>query len=175
MGKPKPPQPAMSFTGILYSDEGYLLKAKDALSNQFGNTLIETPSFEWNFSEYYKEELGWPIMRTFIFFKNLINPEDIVDIKLKTNDIETSFSINGKRKVNLDPGYLTLSNVVLATTKNYSHRIYLGKGIYAEVTLIYKDKTFVPHIFTYPDYQEKNCIEMFINARTMLQNELSKK
>ena len=68
-----------------------------------------------------------------------------------------SFSADGKRNVNIDPGYLTLANVILATTKGYSHRIYLGKGIYGEVTLLYKekDKTFVPNIFTYSDYQEK--------------------
>ena len=109
-------------------------------------------------------------MRTFIFFKDLINRAEIADIKLRTNDIETSLSIDGRRKVNLDPGYLTLANVILATTKGYSHRIYLGKGIYGEVTLLYreKDKTFVPNIFTYSDYQDKKCIEMFIKAREFL-------
>ena len=90
-------------------------------------------------------------MRTFIFFKDLINRAEIADIKLRTNDIEAVLSTDGKRNVNIDPGYLTLANVILATTKGYSHRIYLGKGIYGEVTLLYKekDKTFVPNIFTY--------------------------
>jgi hypothetical protein len=170
MGKPANPKPALLFTGILYSDKSYLSKAKESLLKIFGSTLLETPPVSWDYSEYYKEEIGSPIMRTFIFFKNLINPTEIADIKLRTNDIETSLSIDGKRKVNLDPGYLTLANVVLATTKGYSHRIYLGKGIYGEVSLLYKekDRTFIPHIFTYSDYQDKKCIEMFIKAREFL-------
>ena len=170
MGKPANPKPALLFTGILYSDKSYLSKAKESLLEIFGSTLLETPSVSWDYSEYYKEEIGSPIMRTFIFFKDLINRAEIADIKLRTNDIETSLSIDGKRKVNLDPGYLTLANVILATTKGYSHRLYLGKGIYGEVSLLYreKDKAFVPNIFTYSDYQDKKCIEMFVKAREFL-------
>src|SRR3989339_238962 len=139
MGKPANPKPALLFTGILYSDKSYLSKAKESLLEIFGSTLLETPSVSWDYSEYYKEEIGSPIMRTFIFFKDLINRAEIADIKLRTNDIETSLSIDGKRKVNLDPGYLTLANVILATTKGYAHRIYLGKGIYGEVSLLYRE------------------------------------
>lgn len=170
MGKPANPKPALLFTGILYSDESYLSKAKESLLNSFGSAFMETPPVSWDFSKYYKEEIGSPIMRTFIFFKNLINRAEIADIKLRTNDIEASLSTDGKRNVNIDPGYLTLANVILATTKGYSHRIYLGKGIYGEVSLLYKekDRTFIPHIFTYTDYQDKKCIEMFIKAREFL-------
>lgn len=170
MGNPANPKPALLFTGILYSDESYLSKAKESLLKIFGSALLETPSVSWDYSEYYKEEIGSPIKRIFIFFRNLINPGGIVDIKLRTNDIEASLSTDGKRNVNIDPGYLTLANVVLATTKGYSHRIYLGKGIYGEVSLLYKekDRTFIPHTFTYPDYQDKKCIEMFIKAREFL-------
>ena len=170
MGKPANPKPALLFTGILYSDKSYLSKAKESLLEIFGSTLLETPSVSWDYSEYYKEEIGSPIMRTFIFFKDLINRSEIADIRLRTNDIETLLSTNGKRNVNIDPGYLTLANVILATTKGYSHRNYLGKGIYGEVSLLYreKDKAFVPNIFTYSDYQDKKCIEMFVKAREFL-------
>ncbi|MDP3049220.1 MAG: DUF4416 family protein [Thermodesulfovibrionales bacterium] len=170
MGTPANPEPALLFTGILYSDESYLSKAKESLLSTFGAALLETPPVSWDYSEYYKEEIGSPIKRIFIFFRNLINPGEIVDIKLRTNSIEDSMSVDGKRKINIDPGYLTLANVILATTKGYSHRIYLGKGIYGEVSLLYKEKnrTFIPHIFTYPDYQDKKCIEMFIKAREFL-------
>lgn len=173
MGKPSSPQPALLFIGILYSEDSYLQQSKDALVKLFGPSLLETSSFNWNYSDYYREELGESIRRKFIFFKNLINPEKIVDIKLKTNDIEDSLSINGKRKVNLDPGYLTKAKLVLATTKDYSHRIYLGKGIYGEVTLIYKDKTFKPHIFTYADYQDAKFLEIFLEARELFYRKIS--
>ena len=170
MGNLANPKPALLFTGILYSGESYLSKAKEFLLSTLGAALLETPPVGWDYSEYYKEEIGSPIMRTFIFFKDLINRSEIADIKLRTNDIETLLSTNGKRNVNIDPGYLTLANVILASTKGYSHRIYLGKGIYGEVSLLYKERvrTFMPHIFTYPDYQDKNCIEMFIKARELL-------
>ncbi|KAF0145314.1 MAG: hypothetical protein FD156_1145 [Nitrospirae bacterium] len=170
MGKPHSPGPALLFTGILYSENECFEKTKKTLLDLFGPSLMETSPVNWDHSDYYKEELGSPIKRIFIFFGNLINHEDIVDIKLKTNSIEDSLSVDGKRRVNIDPGYLTLANVVLATTKGYSHRLYLGKGIYGEVSLLYreKDRTFVPNIFTYSDYQEKNCIDMFLKARGFL-------
>ena len=170
MGKPHPPEPALFFTGILYSENTYFEKAKKNLLDSFGPSLMETSPVSWDHSDYYREELGSPIMRIFIFFRSLISHEEITDIKLKTNSIEDSLSLDGKRKVNIDPGYLTLANVVLATTKGYSHRLYLGKGIYGEVSLLYKEKsrTFMPNIFTYPDYQDKQCIEMFIKAREFL-------
>ena len=103
-----------------------------------------------------------------VFFKTFINPGTLADIKIKTNEIEDFLSSGGKRRINLDPGYLTLSKIVLASTKDYSHRIYLGKGIYAETTLIYKGGIYTPHLFTYRDYQDKKCIELFANARAML-------
>ncbi len=113
-------------------------------------------------------------IRQFIFFQNLIDPGLLSDIKLKTNEIEASLSSEGKRSINLDPGYLTLSNIVLASTKNYAHRIYLGKGIYGEITLIYKDDTYKPHLFTYRDYQDKTHIDIFLKAREILKKMLDK-
>jgi len=174
MGTPAKPKPALLFAGILYSDESFLLKTKNSLSKIFGPAILETDPVGWDHSEYYKKEMGLPIKRTFVFFKDLIDPSEIADIKLRTNDIESSLSSGGKRNVNIDPGYLTLANVVLATTKGYSHRIYLGKGIYGEVTLLYKvkDKTFAPNVFTYSDYQEKNCIEIFLKARKLLKEKI---
>jgi hypothetical protein len=173
MGRVRLPDPVLLFIGILYADtEGFKLSRK-LLENNFGDILLESPSIPWDYSSYYKDELGWPIFRNFIFFQNLIDPGILADIKLKTNEIEDIISSDGKRRINLDPGYLTLSNVVLASTKNYSHRIYLGKGIYAEVTLIFKDGTYNPHLFTYRDYQDKLYIEVLMNAREMLKKMLS--
>ena len=103
MGTPANPKPALLFTGILYSDESYLSKAKESLLSTFGAALLETPPVSWDYSEYYKEEIGSPIMRTFIFFKGLINRAEIADIKLRTNDIETSLSTDGKETSILTP------------------------------------------------------------------------
>jgi hypothetical protein len=172
MGRVRSADPALLFVGTLYSDERTLNYSKEILKRNFGDILLVSSTILWNYSSYYKDELGWPLFRQFIFFKTLIDPEILADIKLKTNEIEDTLSSEGKRRVNLDPGYLTLSKIVLASTKNYAHRIYLGKGIYGEVTLIYKDGIYSPHLFTYKDYQDKPYIEVFMNAREMLKKML---
>jgi hypothetical protein len=173
MGRVRSGDPALLFVGTLYSDERILNNSKKLLEQNFGDILLSSQSISWEYSDYYKDEIGWPLFRQFIFFKILIDPGLLSDIKLKTNEIEDTLSSEGKRRVNLDPGYLTLSKIVLASTKNYAHRIYLGKGIYGEVTLIYKDDTYNPHLFTYRDYQDKTCIEIFIKARETLKKMLA--
>ena len=131
---------------------------------------MESQPLPWEYSDYYKEELGWPIRRRFLFFRNMINRESLSDIKLATSEIEERLSTGGKRNINLDPGYLTPYNMILASTKNYSHRIYIGKGIFAEVTLVYKDKDrrYQPHLFTYRDYASDAYAEIFSRARKLL-------
>ncbi|MCE5194405.1 MAG: DUF4416 family protein [Nitrospiraceae bacterium] len=169
MAKIKSPAPALLFCGILYSDETNFIESKELLIKLFGYLSMETQPYRWNYSDHYKEEMGLDIMRTFLFFEKLINPGELAEIKTRTNKIEEMLSVNNRRKVNIDPGYLTLHNVVLATTKNYSHRIYIGKGIYAETTLIYKKgETYIPSIFTYSDYQNEKTVQMFEKARELV-------
>ncbi|MDP2755290.1 MAG: DUF4416 family protein [Nitrospirota bacterium] len=170
--KIKSPEPSLLFIGTLYADPGTFNHSKEILEKNFGDILHTSPSIPWDYSSYYKDELGWPLFRQFIFFENLIDPGILADIKSKTNEIEDALSSEDKRRINLDPGYLTLSKIVLASTKNYAHRIYLGKGIYGEVTLIYKDGTYNPHLYTYRDYQDKTSIDIFMNARALLKKML---
>jgi hypothetical protein len=170
MGKVMAPEPAVLFVGALYSDTEIFKRSKEILEQNFGDILLESPSTVWDYSYYYKDELGWPLFRQFIFFKDLIDPGTLSDFKLKTNEIEDALSSKGKRHINLDPGYLTLSKIVLASTKNYAHRIYLGKGIYGEVTLIFRNGVYNPHDFTYRDYRDKMYIDLFMNARALLKN-----
>ena len=173
MGKIKFPERALPFVGALYSDPGVFGHSKKILEKDFGNILFESAALPWGYSSYYRDELGWPIKRRFIFFKDFIDPGTLADIKIKTNEIEDTLSLNDKRRINLDPGYLTLAKIVLASTKNYAHRIYLGRGIYGEVTLVYKDNIYTPHLFTYKDYQDKAYINIFMNVREMLKKMLS--
>ena len=152
---------------MLYADPAVRDQVQQILEREFGDTLLLSPSSEWAYSFHYRDEFGWPLFRQFVFFKNIIDPETLAEIKLKTNLMEDSFSVHGKRRINLDPGYLTLAKIVLASTKNYSHRVYLRKGIYGEITLFFQDGIFKPHIFTYRDYQEKSCVDMFMRAREL--------
>lgn len=167
MGKPHFPSQALLFTGILYSNDDYYIRVLELLISQFGEIAMQTAPIEWNFSDYYKQELGGNILRRFIFFKNLVEQGDIAGIKIITNGIEDRLSSGNRRNINLDPGYLTQAKIVLASTKDYSHRIYLKDGIYAEVTLIFKKDRFVPHINTYMDYREERYMDIFMNARKL--------
>jgi hypothetical protein len=170
MRKPSPPEPVLLFIATLYHDEEYFSAARQGLCACFGETIIESHPLPWEHSHYYREELGSPITRRFLFFRNMVDRETLSDIKLATIEMEGRLSTGEKRNVNLDPGYLTPYNVVLASTKNYSHRIYIGKGIFAEVTLVYKDKDrrYQPHLFTYRDYASDAYAQIFAQARTLL-------
>ncbi len=170
MGIPQPHEKSILFVGALFSKNDILDASVKVLKEKFGNILFQSDTYPWNFTNYYDKELGTPIYRNFIFFDNIIDPSILADAKLITNEIELNFSEADKRQINLDPGYVAPAKVVLASTKNYSHRIYLGKGIYAELTLIYKDGKFTPLPYTYTDYRVQTFLEIFLEARGLLKS-----
>ena len=128
----------------------------------------------FTFTDYYTKEMGNTIKRFFLSFEKTIKPDDITGIKIKANQLEEIIAgeSNAKvsRPVNLDPGYLTTSKIILTTTKDYSHRIYLKDGIYAETTLQYRTvkgggKEFQAMPWTYPDYCTKEYLDFFSQMR----------
>lgn len=121
---------------------------------------------------YYAREMGWPLYRRFISFERLIRPEDLIEVKLKTNHIEKQYLELDKRRINIDPGYIALERLILATGKNYTHRIYLGQGIYADLTLIYQRGTFQPLEWTYRDYSDPEMIDCFNRLRESYKNQI---
>ena len=161
MGHPKRPQPVRLVIGIITCSTDLVKDAKTHLETAFGPIDIGSETIPFTHTTYYTAEFGSPLFRLWFSHERLISPEDIVLIKLKTNEIEMLLSLNGKRRVNLDPGYLSLSKLILATTKDAAHRIYLKNGIYGEVTLFYKDQSWVPFQWTYPDYKERVASEFF--------------
>jgi len=166
MGKISAPHPVMLFVGMLSGDTGLFDKLSVRLQAIFGPVDLEGPVWSWEHTAYYEKEMGPELKRKFIFFQKLIDPGDIADIKLRTNELEQQFlNQQGGRKINLDPGYLDASKLVLVTTKNYSHRIYLRDGIYGEVTLIFRNGEFQPLPYTYRDYASQEYRELFGLAR----------
>jgi hypothetical protein len=159
---------AFLFAGILFAGPNFLDQAAERLKECYGEIILESEVFDWSHSVHYIDELGQRIKKKFFLFDHILSPETIADIKLATNEIEKELSINGKRTVNIDPGYLTLAKVVLATTKNYSHRLYLGKGIYVELTLYFRGGVFHPMPFAYEDYKKEEYIEFFTRARELI-------
>ena len=168
MKRSSPVEPTILFAGALYNNRDYFVKVRERLRSLFGEIAMESPDMNYSHSDYYRDELGWPITRRFIFFRDKIDPLLLPDIKLITNSIEEELSADGKRNINIDPGYMTLSKVVLASTKNYSHRIYIGKGIFAEVSLVHVKWGYQPHLFTYRDYASDECRKIFEQARKFL-------
>ncbi len=157
----------------LFSPERELIdKVIEELIELFGEPDVITPWLLFDRTRYYEKEMGWPLHRKFITFKELIPPEDLVEKKLKTNKIEEKYSTEGKRRINIDPGYICLERLVLATGKNYTHRIYLSKGIFADLTLVFNKGSFRPLEWSYPDYSNEDSIEFFNNEREKYKNQL---
>ena len=176
MGEIKIHQPVKLISGLLYLSETLIKEVETILINEFGPIDLQSEAFPFNLTDYYVDELGEGILRKYIAFEKLIDIVRLPDIKIWTNEIEKKFSDkdSGKRKINIDPGYLTLSKMILATTKNYSHRIYLRDGIYAEVTLHYHKKSFTPWDWTYPDYKLEKTINFFNKVREIYKEQLQK-
>ncbi len=121
---------------------------------------------DFDYTNYYYREMGSPLFRKVFAFKNLIAQDELARIKEKTNEIENRFAISGKRAVNIDPGYLVSSRFVLATGKEYSHRIYIGHRIYADLTLMYSKKEgFKTLEWTYPDYASQSMLSFLSKVR----------
>ena len=160
------PHPVTLFIGMLSQDVSLLDQLKDELKNIFGPVDMESHVWEWRHTDYYSKEMGTGLKRQFIFFRNLIDPGTISDIKLKTIESEKKYlNEKGGRRINLDPGYLDSAKIVLVSTKDFSHRIYLGRGIYGEVTLIYSGKDYQILPFTYPDFRTPEYLDVFREAR----------
>jgi len=186
MGKIQLPQPVKLFIGILSADCSFFKIAEEKLSSIFGPIDLKTnpEGIPFTFSNYYDREMGTGIKRLFLSFRKLINPENISSIKIKTNELEDVIAKETKsnvvRPVNLDPGYLSANKVLLATTKDYSHRIYLRDGIYSEITLQYRSsasggkKGFQPMAWTYPDYQTQAYLDFFYQMREIYLNKTPK-
>ncbi|MCP4653505.1 MAG: DUF4416 family protein [Candidatus Omnitrophica bacterium] len=138
---------------FIYKDIANYTKAKKILQKKYGPIDYKSPSIDFNYTNYYTKEMGTPLHREFVSFGKLQKGEDLVKIKLFCIKLEKRFAVENRRSVNIDPGYINEARLVLATTKDFSHRVYLGKGIFAEVTLNYFKGEFCHFPTTFPDYR----------------------
>ena len=165
MSTPKEADDVKLISSLFSSDKKLIDKAIDDLEEIFGSTDRISAWLSFDRTKYYAKEMGWPLHRRFISFKNLIRPEAIVETKLSTNKLEHKYICDGKRQINIDPGYISFERLILATGKNYTHRIYLSRGIYADLTLIFHGGSFRPLRWTYRDYSDPVTIDYFNNER----------
>lgn len=153
-------------------------RAAQLLQKHFGTTDLVSDVCPFDMTDYYEIEMGEDLERQFVSFERLVNPGVLPSVKHITNDLERRISrdcsvYEERRLVNLDPGYLTLSKLVLATTKDFSHRVFVGDGIYAESTLHYHDGRWQAWPWTYPDYADSRYHAFFDQVRRLLKSKLS--
>jgi hypothetical protein len=187
------PRPVKLIIGVLAANEVALAAAVKAVSAKFGKIDLTSEVWPFTQTDYYRDETGPNILRQFVSIERLIDPGRLAKIKHSTNKMEQklacseSLNIGGAlstssgqaspalrlpRPINLDPGFIEPSKLVLATTKNYSHRIYIGHKMFAEVTLIYEKGAWRDFDWTYPDYRQPGYHDFFTKVRTRLLEQL---
>ncbi|MEJ2068679.1 MAG: DUF4416 family protein [Deltaproteobacteria bacterium] len=171
IGVPKPVKLIMSLIG---SDDRLLHQVIQILGERYGEVDFTSDILPFDFTDYYTVEMGEGLFRRLITFSPLIPRETLVRIKQETNEIEEQFALEGKRRVNIDPGYICAEHLILATTKGYTHRPYLGEGIHADLTLIYREGQFRPLDWTYPDYASSQVREILQRVRKQYVQELQR-
>ncbi len=176
MWKLKGPKPVKLIVGILAADRQCLHEAVDAIIGKVGTTDFTSDVWPFDKTDYYNDQTGPNILRQFVSIEKLIDPGKLARIKCKTNKLEQklakSLGLPLPRPVNLDPGIIEPSKLILATTKNYSHRIYIGNKMYAEVTLLFDKGHWRPLDYTYPDYRQKCYFDFFDSVRNRLLEQL---
>lgn len=153
--------------GVIFHDKEIHDKAMEILTSEFGpvDDCSQEFSFSGEFSTYYDDEIGGEGFRRIYSFKELIDPARQADIKTRTNEIETMFSEDGKRKINLDPGFINHGRLLLATTKETGFRIPLKNGIYTELTLFWARGGWQKLPWTYRDYQSERVQKFITKVR----------
>jgi len=159
------PKEVMLFCSVLYNTRAPVEDGLASLEQHFGQSIFSGDPLPFPFTTYYEPEMGAPLSRRMIAFRRLVPRDALPRIKHIAMSIEDTFRERGNRTMNLDPGILSMENICLATTKPYSHRIYLADGIWAEITLMYRNQSYTPLEWTYPDYASREMIEMFNTIR----------
>jgi hypothetical protein len=172
MGTARAAEPVKLIASLFAADPTLLEETKAALCHTFGPTDFESQLLRFDHTDYYAREFGPGLQRRIVAFRRLVSPMDLPAIKRQTNDLEWSLAADGKRRVNIDPGYVSLGKMVLASTKDHAHRLYLGEGIYGEITLTYQRGRFQPWPWTYPDYASSRYCILFDEIRARYKAQL---
>jgi hypothetical protein len=174
MGEIHSPAPVLLIVAMFSRHQAALSWGRQRCVAQFGNVALESEAFEFTETDYYAATMGAELKKQFFAFDRLIDPGQLSAIKCETNQWEAEYAGLGRhaetRPLNLDPGYITAAKLVLATTKDHAHRLYLRDGIYAEVTLAYRNRGWQPLEWTYPDYRREDYQRFFTACREWLLN-----
>ncbi len=160
--------------GCLFKDHHCFSTAQKDLKEKFGNIDFKSPLFPFDFTSYYEGEMGRNLWRAWIGFERLVKPSEIPAIKTYCYEVEKKLILGEKRQINLDPGFLSFHNFILTSFKNFTHRIPLEKGVYADLTLVYNEKEgFKKLPWTYPDYNTQSFLKFLCEIRKKYKMQMS--
>lgn len=172
MGEIFPPAPALLIVAAFSRHAAALDWARQRAAAVWGAIALASSTFDFRETDYYEPTMGSQIKKCFWAFEQLMDPESLAQRKLLSNQWEAEYATLARheelRPLNLDPGYITAAKLVLASTKDHAHRIYLSHGIFAEVTLFYKDRAWHPRDWTFPDYRRSDYLQFFTDCRKYL-------
>ncbi|MEK6531573.1 MAG: DUF4416 family protein [Deltaproteobacteria bacterium] len=157
--------PAKLVVSLFTCEKPLFLDALKWLEEEFGPLDFLSELLAFDYTDYYKDEFGGGLKRKVASFENPVLPEGLADIKTFTNSLEEGFKNGPKRRINIDPGILTNHNFILATRKDFSHRVCLSQGVYADLTLIYSGGGFKDLEWTYPDYRDSRMKSILLEIR----------
>jgi hypothetical protein len=174
MGDIREPAPVLLILAVSSRHESALDWARERCVQRFAEVRFSSDPFDFTETEYYTATMGAGLKKQFLAIEKLVDSSSLPDIKRQTNNWEAEYTALGQheeqRPLNLDPGYLTPAKLVLASTKDHAHRIYLRDGIFAEVTLVYRQRKWQPLEWTYPDYRRDDYQAFFTKCREWLLN-----
>ncbi len=171
MGVPTPHPPALLLLAAFSRHGDALDWARQRAAEAWGPIARESERFDFAETHYYDASMGTGLKKVFFVFQRSFDPELLVDVKLTTNAWEEEYAARASkpepRPLNLDPGYLTPAKLVLASTKDFAHRLYVSRGVFAEITLHYRHGRWQHHEFTFPDYRREDYQRFFSECRSM--------
>jgi len=166
MSNPSPTKPVKLIVSLISKDKSLFTCMAEEISKAYGIIDFMSTCIPFTSTDYYQAEMGCDLERRFITFEKLVNPGVLPEVKRWTDELESKQKDEkGNRRVNCDPGYISMEHLVLATNKRFTHRPYLRDGVYADLTLIYKKKSFQSLEWTYPDYGSAEIIGIMNRLR----------
>lgn len=161
LGQIRAPEKVTPIASVFAADKNMFAMTEAVLTPRLGKCIYRSEPMPFAHTNYYTDEMGPDLKRIVFAFDELVDPKELVALKIWSNSLEETWSQDGCRRVNIDMGYVSLAKLVLATTKDHAHRLYLGQGIYGEVTLHYTGGEFLPWPWTYPDYASASYRQLF--------------
>ena len=165
MGEPSEVRPVKRIAALLWRNDEVLERACALLQTSWEGIDYRSPVFPFEVTRYYESELGRPIRRGFVSFARLADPAGLADWKLESNRIEGALAVDGKRVVNIDVGYLDVDKVVLASVKSGPYKVYLCRGVWADMVLHYEKGTFHPFPWGFADFRSADYEKVFLRIR----------